>query len=147
MARYYIDCEFDGYRGPLLSMALVRDDGESRYWVAPPVTPITDPWVYENVVPIIYNCPAKPWPNEALSEMIQTFLDGDRNPVIIADWPDDIRYFCEAIITGPGEMIHVPGLTFEMHRVDAYPTTLEGAVQHNAWWDAMALRHKLRQEI
>jgi hypothetical protein len=24
--------------------------------------------------------------------------------------------------------------------VDCYPTTLEGAVRHNAWWDAMALR-------
>ncbi len=32
---------------------------------------------------------------------------------------------------------------FEMHRVDAYPTMLPGAVQHNAYWDAMALRHKL----
>jgi hypothetical protein len=27
--------------------------------------------------------------------------------------------------------------------VDAYPTTLDGAIQHNAWWDAMALRHLL----
>lgn len=28
-------------------------------------------------------------------------------------------------------------------RVDAYPTDLPDAVQHNAWWDAMALRKKL----
>jgi hypothetical protein len=41
-------------------------------------------------------------------------------------------------------MINVrPSIKFEMHRVDAYPTTLPGAVQHNAYWDAMALRHKL----
>lgn len=40
-------------------------------------------------------------------------------------------------------MVAIPHLTFEVIRVDAYPTTLEGAVQHNAWWDAMALRHLL----
>jgi hypothetical protein len=43
----------------------------------------------------------------------------------------------------PGMMINIPRLSFEMFREDAYPTTLEGAVQHNAWWDAMALRELL----
>lgn len=33
-------------------------------------------------------------------------------------------------------------MTLEVNNVDAYPTELEGAVQHNAWWDAMALRHR-----
>lgn len=37
-----------------------------------------------------------------------------------------------------------PTMTFEVHNVDCYPTTLPGAVQHNAWRDAMALREKLR---
>ena len=60
--------------------------------------------------------------------------------VIIADWPDDIRYFCQAIITAPGQMVNIPRLTFELARVDAYPSQLAGAVQHNALWDARALR-------
>lgn len=38
-----------------------------------------------------------------------------------------------------------PRMTFEVHNVDCYPTTMKGAVQHNAWWDAMALRHTLTQ--
>ena len=42
-------------------------------------------------------------------------------------------------------MVNIPHLSFEVHRVDAYPTALPGAVQHNAWWDAMALRHLLTQ--
>lgn len=53
----------------------------------------------------------------------------------------------ETAPTGPGTMIEVrPSIKFEMHRVDAYPTTLPGAIQHNAYWDAMALRHKLTQD-
>ena len=48
---------------------------------------------------------------------------------------------CGALITGPGEMVAIPRLKFELERVDAYPTTLEGAIQHNALWDARALKH------
>jgi hypothetical protein len=104
-----------------------------------------DGWVADNVKPFLLDGhdPISVFPGE-FGIWISQYLNGDPAPVIVTDWPDDIRYFCEVIITGPGEMIKVPGLTFEMHRVDAYPTTLPGAVQHNAWWDAMALRHLLR---
>ena len=80
---------------------------------------------------------------EILSNMIAAFLKGDGCPEIIADWPDDIAYFCKAIVTGPGQMVNIRFLRFELHRVDAYPTTLPGAVQHNALWDARTLRHKI----
>lgn len=73
-------------------------------------------------------------------------MAGDPGPVVISDWPDDIRYFCELLITGPGQMIALPGVRFEVRRVDAYPTTLEGAVQHNALWDACALQAALASE-
>ena len=46
---------------------------------------------------------------------------------------------CELLITGPGKMIALPGIRFEVVRIDAYPTTLRDAVQHNALWDACAL--------
>lgn len=144
--RYYLDCEFDGYRGHLISVALVREDGHSGYWVVSDVA--GDPWVRENVLPILYTAHVggKHVPMETCVEEIASFLKGDPAPVIVTDWPDDVRYFCELSITGPGTMIDVPGLKFEVHRVDAYPTELEGAVQHNAWWDAMALRHLLTKE-
>ena len=47
------------------------------------------------------------------------------------------------MLTGPGTMIDIPCVTFEVHRVDAYPTDLPGAIRHNAWWDAKALQRKL----
>lgn len=142
--RYYLDCEFNGYRGALMSMALVREDGQELYLAWPHNDCI--PWVAENVAPIIECSGAAPHIHRVggWGGLIETFLRGDDRPVIIADWPDDIRYFCEAVITGPGEMIAVRGLMFEVVRVDAYPTDLPGAVQHNALWDARALRHKLK---
>lgn len=142
--RYYLDTEFNDYRGELISLALVPEpDGISELYVA---TACMEPaaWVAENVIPIIAaGCEPK-WilPHE-FGQRVCDYLQGDDDPVIVADWPDDIRLLCDALITGPGQMVDVPGLRFEMIRVDAYPTTLPGAVQHNALWDARALRHRL----
>jgi hypothetical protein len=149
--RYYLDTEFNEFGGDLISLALVRDDGESLYLVYPDLEEY-GPWVKDNVVPILWSIPS-PLTGMAYkledhgegAYRIQEFLHGDPHPVILTDWPDDIRYFCQAIITGPGMMINTgPSIVFQMVRVDAYPTTLEGAVQHNAWWDAMALRELLK---
>jgi hypothetical protein len=146
--RYFIDCEFDGHGGPLLSMAVVRMDGASVYFIVP--GPIRDPWVEENVRPVLRrHDPMRVSPVNLclyeLGEFLRHFIV-DRYPIITADSPVDIWRFCEAISTGPdgGWMsTDYRHLCFEVHNVDTYPTDLPGAVQHNAWWDAMALRHRL----
>jgi len=146
--KYFLDCEFNEFGGDLISLALVREDNECIYLVYPEPTEY-GPWVKENVVPIIWSIPS-PLPGmaynvdqESGARVIAKFLADDPNPVIITDWPDDIRYFCQAIITGPGMMINIPQVIFHMVRVNAYPTTLKDAVQHNAYWDAMALKYLL----
>lgn len=165
MSKYFIDCEFNGYRGELISMALVCEDGRSLYMIASDTVlyfpqdsrladdrkfipyPHIDKWVLENVLPSLFKSYRRPviLSRAKMAIAIETFLLNDDAPIIIADWPDDIKYFCELVITGPGTMIKVPGLTFEIHRVDAYPTTLPGAIQHNAFWDALALKHLLKK--
>lgn len=141
MARYFLDTEFNEFGGQLISLALVGEDGREVYAATECEKP--GAWVSENVIPIIKCVGADPInvdPAE-FGAVIQWFLRDDKTPTIIADWPDDIRYFCQAVITGPGEMVNIPRLQFQMLRVDAYPTDLPGAVQHNALWDARALRH------
>lgn len=141
--KYYLDTEFDGHGGALLSLALVREDGQSLYQVYGHSA--SDAWVLENVIPVITAAPIRAHlvtPREG-AFAIADFLEADPDPVIVSDWPADIRYFCDLIEFPGGVMAPIAGLKFEIRRVDAYPTTLTGAVQHNAWWDAMALRHKL----
>lgn len=109
------------------------------YLVYPCYEPVE--WVRENVIPHLYKtdnyikCSIS-----TFGSMIQNYLKDDPQPTIIADWPDDIRYFCECLITSPGNMVAINNLVFQMIRVNAYPTSLEGAIQHNALWDARALR-------
>lgn len=138
--RYFLDTEFDGFGGPLISLALVGDDNRSVSIVVQDHA--EDPWVRENVLPFLWkaNASTRLWTPEDAAMEIAWFLRDDPDPVIVTDWPADIRYFCELIEFPKGQMAPIAGLKFELHRVDAYPTTLPGAVQHNAWWDAMALR-------
>lgn len=108
--RYYLDTEFNGYRGELISLALVREDGRELYLVTHQL-PDVIPWVKENVIPILFAPGADDaviWRTDLFGHQIASFLAEDAFPVIVADWPDDIRYFCECLITGPGEMVDVP---------------------------------------
>lgn len=158
--KYYLDCEFNGFGGELMSLALAREDGPYMYMADDRFSkfvewsnrsairsPGIDPWVWDNVLPLMgaKGGITPVWIERAeFASYLQSFLRGDSNPVIIADWPDDVKYFCQCLIVGPGMMINIPAVTFEVHRVDAYPTELAGCVQHNALSDAMALRHKLQ---
>lgn len=140
---YFLDTEFNELGGDLISLALVSEDSRELYVSTECDAPRS--WVAKNVIPIVSCEGASPVEIEQdqFGQAIAAFLQNDKRPVIIADWPDDIRYFCQALIVGPGKMAPVKSLQFEMIRVDAYPTDLPGAVQHNALWDARALRHKL----
>lgn len=141
--RYFLDTEFNEFGGDLISLALVGEDGRELYVATECENPGN--WVKENVIPIV-SCPgADPIEIDAdqFGRAVAMLLHDDKSPVIIADWPDDIKYFCQALIVGPGKMVAIKGLQFQMIRVDAYPTKLPGAVQHNALWDARALRYKL----
>lgn len=141
--RYFLDCEFDGLGGDLISMALVSERGPSLYLVFDGYEDASDPWVIENVLPIVPLPIAKYVTREQAQHELSLFLAADPSPVIVTDWPDDVSYLASLMLTGPGTMINIPRVTFEVHRVDAYPTKLAGAVQHNAWWDAKALQHLL----
>lgn len=145
--RYYLDTEFDGLGGALISLALVHEDRHSLSLVLQDWA--DDPWVAENVIPHLWkaNASTRMWVAQEAAMEVAHFLHGDPDPLIISDWPADIRYFCGLIEFPMGQMAPIPSLRFEIKRVDAYPTTLPDAVQHNAWWDAMALRHLLEPNL
>ena len=55
--KYFLDTEFNEFGGELISLALVREDGESIYLVYPDL-PEYGAWVKEHVVPIIWSIPS-----------------------------------------------------------------------------------------
>lgn len=143
---FYIDCEFDGHNGSLLSIALVGDTDSIHIKTT---APARDDWVLQNVLPLMdmHNAPKSASVSlNDVGSVIRAFLGDCKCPVIIADSPVDIGRFCRALSTstdGQWASTDFPAMRFEVHNVDCYPTTLEGAFQHNAWWDAMALKAAL----
>jgi len=145
MATYFLDTEFNGFGGELISLAMVGEDGRELYLLNIDRRETAVDWVAQNVIPILTSGDADPvcTPLNEIGHKIAAFLARDRWPHIIVDWPDDLKYLCQVLITGPGEMVSIHRFAAEVVRVDSYPTTLPGAVQHNALWDARALRHAL----
>jgi hypothetical protein len=141
--RYFLDTEYNGWGGALLSLALVPEDGEELYltldWDGP-----LDEWVERNVLPYLDSVPenlVSPRLGHAdAADAIAHYLAGDREPVIIADWPEDISKLCMLLLTGPGAMVEVPPLTFRFVELSGFSTAANSKVPHNALHDARSLR-------
>ena len=145
---YFADTEFDAPTRSLISLALVPLEGASLYLADPEVMKRDniDPWVKEHVLPIVdvegYT-PQYMTPDE-MRKSLETYFQGEKGIVVHVDWPIDMTYLSELLITGPGTMIDIPSIVFQLHRVEPYPVKRENDyVQHNALCDALALREAL----
>lgn len=143
MKKFFLDCEFNGFGGQLISLALVREGGGpgSEFYavIKYPEGFVYDPWVQAHVLPVLHQLPeSKPDAQRRLAEFLQQ--NSVNNQVaIVADWPEDIKHFCEFMIVAPGRMIMSPNITFEMDRSSLPITADASKVPHNALFDARAL--------
>lgn len=133
-----IDCEFNGWQGELISMALVSSCGEEFYEVINHDHLLIEPWVGVNALPILNKESVS---FEVFQQKLENFLQGWDNPLIIADWHDDIKYLCESIIVGPGLRLNTPPL-----RMEVRDFTGESKIPHNALEDARGNLEALIEE-
>ena len=144
--RYFLDTEYDGFGGQLISLALVPEDGgEELYLVLD--TPATDPWVERHVMPFLDHVPmalkSERLPRAQASAALAHWLAMDEAPEVIADWPEDLSQLAMLLVTGPGQMHHVGGLVLRFVPMPGFSTAANSAVPHNALHDARALRDHL----
>lgn len=141
--RYFLDTEFNGFNGALLSIALVPEEGEEFYAVLECGDPI-EPWVGRHVLPYLDTVPPglrqRALSRAGAAASLQHYLQVDDDPLIVADWPEDIAHFSMLLLTGPGTMIPVPPLRLQLLPLPGFSTAANSAVPHNALHDARALR-------
>jgi hypothetical protein len=128
--KLFIDGEWNSYRGELISLALVAEDGSEWYEVLGCDLP--DSWVAENVIPKLGKSSVS---YEKMQESLSKFLNTFDSIHIIADWPEDLGWLCHVLITGPGQRLDTPPMTMEVIRVDTVSMN-----PHNALADATALK-------
>ena len=141
--RYFLDTEYNGWGGTLLSLALVPEHGEELYLTLDWDVAL-EPWVERNVIPYLDMVPdplVSPRMSRAdAARTVAHYFAGDPDPVVIADWPEDIALFSALLVTGPGVMAEVPGLKFQFIPLSGFSTAANSKVPHNALHDARALR-------
>jgi len=135
--RLFIDTEFNGFGGKLMSMAIVPENTAwPEFYEELEIKDQLHPWVQINVVPHMFKVPLSY--GEFQIKLSEFLLEMRYNDItLVADWPDDLRYFMEALITGPGNRIVMPDtINFKLDLNIEY----ESLVPHNALHDARAIR-------
>jgi hypothetical protein len=148
--RYFLDTEYNGIGGALLSLALVPDDGDELYITLKTADQLVE-WVERHVVPYLDSVPEQlscpRLSREDAADALEGYLRHDEQPLIFADWPEDIAQFCNLMITGPGDMVEIRNATFRLVPMSNFSTAANSRVPHNALHDARALRdHVLAME-
>lgn len=133
--KMWIDTEFNGFGGDLISLALVSADGKEFYEVLECAAPV-EPWVQIHVMPYLNKDPI---PLSTFQNKLGKYLKKFGKIELRADWPTDFELFCKMLITGPGHSIRTPPLTMEMI-TGLGDTATRSAIPHNALEDARAFR-------
>ena len=135
----FLDCEFNGHNGQLLSMALVGSQtsvAPEFYAAVPRIDCMMNDWVKENVIPKI-EIPTSSW--SAFKLALHDFLRQHPGEVIVADSPADFVYLLEQCheINEEGKYRYI-NLNLKMEFVISGDYTSENP--HNALADARALK-------
>lgn len=148
---YVVDCEYDRGTHTLISMAIVplfrtakhHDPQHEFYFEVGPLRDDVDPWLKEHVYPLLDHERLLSYEN--VQVLLSEFLQRTQPKVIHFDWPEDMAYLSEAIITGPGTRIEVPEQGFALRY---HPGLDAGSAHpHHALYDARGLALSVRERL
>jgi len=149
MTYLYLDTKFDGFKGKLISMALVscknNENGVSItdsqctdsqwYEVLEDGMRVQDQWVISNILPFLGKIPISfPKFKESLLSFLKFHVINTKNLTIVAAWPEDIIHLLSFLYEQDGRQIHL-NIDFKL----IMSGKLDSKVPHNALMDAIAL--------
>ena len=130
--KLWLDTEFNGWEGELISMGITSEDGKEFYEVLECSNPVA--WVKENVVPLLLKDSIS---RGLFTKKLEQYLSQWDRVEVIADWPRDLELFYSSLLVGNGWMINVPK-QFSTKLVRGLDT--HSLLPHNAIEDARALK-------
>ncbi|WP_265571611.1 hypothetical protein [Sphingomicrobium nitratireducens] len=150
--RYFLDTEYNGFGGALLSLALVPDDpSDEEFYARLHCEDPIEAWVERHVIPYLDTVPealrCEPGSRDAVAHALAHFLGPLEEAEIVADWPEDLAQFSMLLVTGPGVMVSVPPLSLRLLNLSGFSTAANSAVPHNALHDARALRDHVTNHL
>lgn len=134
--KLFLDCEFNGFGGELISMALVDENEKYFYEVLPCMNPTS--WLFNNVIPILNK---QAIDLKKFKKNLFNFLNHYETIHIVADWPEDFSLFLTTLMLQQGVCMTTPKLTMELWESDTN-LTIDSEIPHNALQDAFALKRR-----
>lgn len=133
----YLDTEFDGHGGELISLAIAASDGATWYGIFS--AQCQNEWVAEHVAPHLYAMqPTISGDMDTLRISLREFLLSRPMATIWADWPADFEHLMNLMCGGAyAESFMVPCTMQLISTPDGEP---QPVTPHNALSDAIALR-------
>ena len=135
--RYFLDAEFNGFSGQLISLALVPQDKAAAPFYEVLACPDPEPWTAQHVMPVLQK---QPIARADMTTKLAAYIRCDDEPRIVADWPEDIAHLALLMVTGPGHRLPTPTIVFQLLDLPLFDAATKSAVPHNACHDASALR-------
>ncbi|WEK46626.1 MAG: hypothetical protein P0Y56_16715 [Candidatus Andeanibacterium colombiense] len=135
--RYFLDAEFNGFGGELISLALVPEKGGLPPFYEAIRCDVPTEWVAQNVIPVLET---RPLAREEVARRFADYLGDDPDPHLVADWPEDISHAALLLITGPGRMYPIRSMRFELVDPNIFGFGVSAQFPHNAYHDALTLR-------
>lgn len=132
----FLDCEFNGHGGKLISMGIVSDKNSREFYEVLPVSDLVfcDKWVLENVIPFLGKKPVNiVYFRKTLVEYLRLNIDQP----IIADSPADFMHLLDLLHTMVDGKYQMENIELDLKLVMSgglYPQ-----IPHNALSDAKAL--------
>lgn len=141
--RYFLDVEFNGFGGSLISLALVPEDLDAAPFYEALACPNPVPWAAAHVLPVLRTTPIS---RDQMVTRLEAYLKPDPEPVVTADWPEDIAHLALLMVTGPGYRTPSPRFVFELLDLPLFDSETLSEVPHNSHFDARAFRDYVLDE-
>lgn len=135
--RYFLDAEFNGFQGQLISLALVPEADHAVAFYAALHCEAPTNWVRDHVLPVLQIDAVT---RTDITARLADYFKGDPEPIVVADWPEDIAYFALLLITGPGSRLPMQTVRFELLNLPLFDSPSLSQTPHNALCDASALK-------
>ncbi|MBC9034615.1 hypothetical protein IAG41_19675 [Sphingomonas sp. JC676] len=135
--RYFLDTEFNGFCGDLIALALVPEDAALPPFYAALECPKPTLWVAEHILPVLNTELVS---RDTLGHGLAAYLSNDPEPLLFADWPEDIAHAAMMLVAGPGRRYAIDRIKFELCDALGFDSAALSQVPHNALSDATALR-------
>ena len=129
----YLDTEFNGFHGELISIALISSVTGKEFYEVLPLPETIHSWVKKNVIPVLNQ---QPEPFQTIRHRLYHFLKYHDGEPIVADWPEDLSHLLNLLCEPDGVSFR---LELDLRLIQS--GELHSEIHHNALSDARALMH------